>query len=233
MRVWRGVRVAEGARLESVCAGKPVPWVRIPPSPFHLCRGARYFLAGSALFSVGGFRKNERFSTILPSQFGRDVSFSQNRGVGLPSFRPGGPHGRTTAATLRRLQPILGEFPLRIELAPASAGVIAAGPAGVISEEHQRDARRTSRRDPGRHDGRRQWNSLCASTPVRCCKPVSTYVRTWPLRGPKPVQRQRRATPFTRKSEAVDRAVFLATSVAIFAYVPHGLDSHALLSRSV
>lgn len=30
--VWRGVRAAEGARLESVCI-LWVPWVQIPPSP--------------------------------------------------------------------------------------------------------------------------------------------------------------------------------------------------------
>ena len=31
---WRGVREAEGARLESVCRFC-LPWVRIPPSPQH------------------------------------------------------------------------------------------------------------------------------------------------------------------------------------------------------
>ena len=30
----RGVRVVEGARLESVCPEQSGPWVRIPPSPF-------------------------------------------------------------------------------------------------------------------------------------------------------------------------------------------------------
>ena len=33
LKLWRGVRVADGARLESVCTGKTVPGVRIPPSP--------------------------------------------------------------------------------------------------------------------------------------------------------------------------------------------------------